>query len=87
MWCPVPEPSFTPTAPQTYTLLPNWSRTGGPPTDQLVGSGTLNSVNGDFEGDPVGLYAAELPLEVGKTVAFVALPDTGALHIFAMSIG
>ena len=75
---------------QTYTLtFPDWFTDGvvGAPADQLVGSGTLSSVNGDIQGHPVGLYAAELPLEAGKTVAFVALPDTGALHIFAMSTG
>ena len=40
-----------------------------------------------LQGHPVGIYTAEVPLEAGKIVAFVALPDTGALHIFAMSTG
>ncbi len=54
---------------QTYTLtFPDWftDGVGGAPADQLVGSGTLSSVNGDIQGHPVGLYAAELPLEGGQ---------------------
>ncbi len=75
---------------QTYTLtFPDWftNGVGGAPGDQLAGSGTLNSVNGDFQGHPVGMYTAKVPLDAGKTIAFVTLPGTSALHIFAMSTG
>jgi beta-glucosidase len=75
---------------QTYTLtFPDWftDGVGGAPADQLAGSATLNSINGDFQGHAVGMYTAEVPLEAGKTAAFVTLPSNGALHIFAMSTG
>jgi hypothetical protein len=82
--------TYTDGSTQAYTLtFPDWftDGVGGAPGDQLAGSGTVNAINGDFQGHPVGMYTSEVPLEAGKTVAFVTLPGNSALHIFAMSTG
>jgi hypothetical protein len=49
----------------------------------LVASGM---VNGTFVRAKVGVYAAEVPLQSGKTIASIALPNDGNMHIFALGI-
>ena len=73
---------------QTFTLtFPDWftNNVNGVPGDQLVGSATLNGQG--FQGHTVGFYAADVPLEAGKTIADIVLPTDSNMHIFAIGIG
>jgi beta-glucosidase len=78
--------TYTDGTTQTFTLTyPDWfadSATGT--NDQLVATGVLN---GTFAGTHVGVYAAEVPLDSGKTVAAVTLPNDSDMHVFAMNAG
>jgi beta-glucosidase len=78
--------SYTDGTTQTFTLTyPDWFTDSAAGTsDQLVATGT---VNGTFAGHKAGVYAAEVPLQPGKTVASITLPDDGDMHVFATGTG
>jgi hypothetical protein len=78
--------TYTDGATQSFTLTyPDWFTDSVAGTsDQLVAAGV---VNGTFAGHRVGVYAAEVPLEAGKTVAAITLPTDTDVHIFSVSIG
>lgn len=44
-------------------------------------------VNGTFAGTHVDVYYASVPLQPGKTVASITLPNDGDMHIFAGGTG
>jgi hypothetical protein len=77
---------YTDGSTQTFTLTyPDWFADSVAGTnDQLVATGV---VNGTFAGAHVGVYAAEVPLQSGKTVAAVTLPNDDDMHVFAMAAG
>ena len=73
---------------QTFTLdFPDWftNNVNGVGADQLLGSATVNGQG--FQGHTVGLYAADVSLHAGKTIADIVLPTDSAMHIFAIGIG
>jgi len=76
--------TYTDGSTQSFTLTyPDWFSDGPAGTSvTLVASGT---VNGTFAGTTVGVYLAQVPLQAGKTIADIALPNNGDMHIFAMA--
>jgi beta-glucosidase len=81
--------TYTDGTTQTFTLTyPDWFTDAVTGTsDQLVATGTVNAVTSTYQGHKVGVYAAEVPLQPGKTIASITLPDDTDMHIFATSIG
>jgi hypothetical protein len=95
---------FTVTAPALFVrgttqsfslaLADWWANLAVPGTDILATMPYINGASGKIT-QKVSLYCATLPLEAGKTVAYVTLPDvsTGvvdgvnAMHIFAVTAG
>ncbi|MYS80364.1 NEW3 domain-containing protein [Embleya scabrispora] len=74
---------------QTYPLsFADWwanSPTNG--SDTLTSLPYLNTAKQSHYGQTVSIYAATVPLQAGKTVAYVTLPNAGQMHIFATAIG
>ena len=77
--------TYTDGTTQPFTLTyPDWFTDSVAGTsDQLVATGV---VNGTSAGHQVGVYAAEVPLESGKTIAAITLPNDSHVHVFATSI-
>jgi beta-glucosidase len=78
---------------QSFSLtLADWYANQATAGTTLVA--TTSSWNGVTPGHPVSVYGATVPLEAGKTVAAVTLPDVSssasdnvnAMHIFAMNV-
>jgi beta-glucosidase-like glycosyl hydrolase len=82
------------TQPFTITLPDWWSNTAPSGGDILTTMSYINSPTGK-ENHHVSLYYVGVPLQAGKTVKYVTLPDISsgvaqgqpAMHIFAASVG
>lgn len=79
---------------QSFSLtLADWYANQATPGTTVVA--TTSSWNGRTPPHAVSIYGATVPLEAGKTVAAVTLPDVSssasnnvnAMHIFAMNVG
>jgi len=88
--------TYTDGTTQAYTLsfADWWANTAAPGGDILASVPYINTATGRMN-QTVSVYYASVPLQQGKTVQYVTLPDisqganTGqtAMHIFAMALG
>ena len=82
------------TEPFTLTFPDWWANTTPPGGDILARASYINTPTGK-QNQNVSVYDAGVPLQAGKTVKYVTLPDVSqgatqgqtAMHIFAMGIG
>jgi hypothetical protein len=89
--------TYTDGSTQQFTLtLPDWWANAAPPGgDILATMPYINTQTGQENQGGVSVYYVGIPLQQGKTVNSVTLPNLGqgvatgqtAMHIFAMSIG
>ncbi len=83
------------TQPFTLSLADWWANTAVGSGDIAATMPYINNQNGTHITRKVSVYYASVPLQAGKTVAYVTLPDISqgvgngqpAMHIFAMGIG
>ncbi|MFI1092604.1 glycoside hydrolase family 3 C-terminal domain-containing protein [Streptomyces sp. NPDC020917] len=88
--------TYTDGTTQTYTLSFNdwWSNSAPPGSDILATCTYFNKPAGKAN-QHVSVYAATVPLQPGRTVAYVTLPNIGpnaasgqvAIHLFSLAIG
>lgn len=88
--------TYTDGTSQSYTLSFSdwWSNSAADGSDILATTDHLNSGSGQVQ-QKVSVYGATVPLQAGKTVAYLTLPNVGsdavkgqvAMHIFATAIG
>ena len=87
--------TYTDGSTQQYTLaFSDWySNSAQPGGDILASPSYINNQSGK-NNQKVSIYYAGVPLQAGKTVEYVTLPDVGqaasgsaAMHIFAVSTG
>ncbi|WP_225850388.1 glycoside hydrolase family 3 C-terminal domain-containing protein [Streptomyces sp. HPF1205] len=88
--------TYTDGTTQDFTLSFNdwWSNSAATGSDILATCDYLNNANGQSN-QHVSVYGATVPLQAGKTIAYLTLPDIGpdatsgqvAMHIFAVAIG
>ncbi|MGW2638432.1 glycoside hydrolase family 3 C-terminal domain-containing protein [Streptomyces sp. NPDC001348] len=88
--------TYTDGTSQSYTLSFSdwWSNSAAGGSDILATTDYFNSGSGKVQ-QKVSVYGATVPLQAGKTVAYLTLPNVGsdaaqgqvAMHIFATAIG
>jgi hypothetical protein len=88
--------TYTDGTTQSYTLsfADWWSTTPADGTDIVATTDYINGGSGKVQ-QKVNVYGATVPLQAGKTVAYLTLPNVGsgavsgqvAMHIFATAIG
>ncbi|MFE7332969.1 hypothetical protein ACFU8W_50935 [Streptomyces sp. NPDC057565] len=82
--------TYTDGTTQNYTLaVADWTtNTPATGTDTLATLPRRNTSTGGITDHPVSIYASTIPLQDGKTVAHLTLPDARSrMHIFASTIG
>jgi beta-glucosidase len=70
--------------------LPDWYANAAAPGSQLVATTSHWNIPAGSTLDPnhqVSLYLSTVPLDAGKTVALVTLPDNPNMHVFATASG
>ncbi len=81
---------------QQFTLtLPDWWSNTAPPGGDILASFPYINNGGGQQNQKVSLYYEGIPLQSGKTVKYVTLPDVSqqvtsgstAMHVFAAAIG
>jgi hypothetical protein len=78
----------------TLTFPDWWANTAPPGGDILAGASYINTPTGK-QNQHVSVYYAGVPLQAGKTVKYLTLPNVSdgatqgqtAMHIFAIGIG
>jgi beta-glucosidase-like glycosyl hydrolase len=88
--------TYTDGTTQSYTLsfADWWSNSPAEGTDIVATTDYINGASGKVQ-QKVSVYGATVPLQAGKTVAYLTLPNVGsdavsgqvAMHIFATAIG
>ncbi|NUR03567.1 MAG: beta-glucosidase [Streptomyces sp.] len=88
--------TYTDGTTQTYTLSFDdwWNNSAAPGSDILATCTYLNNTSGQSN-QHVSVYASTIPLQSGKTLAYLTLPDIGpnansgqvAMHLFSVAIG
>lgn len=79
--------TYTDSSTQTYTLtFPNWADSSA--GDSVIASRYRNTPNGPANfGYYYRIFEASVALQPGKQIATVTLPQSNALHVFAMAVG
>jgi beta-glucosidase len=88
--------TYTDGTSQTYSLSFSdwWNNSPAPGSDILATTDYFNNGGGKVQ-QRVSVYGATVPLQAGKTIAYLTLPDVGpnadsgqvALHLFAIAVG
>ncbi|MDI2129501.1 NEW3 domain-containing protein [Yinghuangia seranimata] len=82
--------TYTDGSTQNFTLAVSdwWDNSAAAGADILATLPHRNASQGGVTDHPVSIYASTVPLQAGKTVAYLTLPASGGqTHIFATAVG